>query len=45
MKKHFKIMMSLLKKEKYFKKEVTLGENYVAEFRPEFLNFFKTNLL
>jgi hypothetical protein len=44
-KKHFKIMMSLLKKEKCFKRGVTLGGNHGFEFAPEVLSFFKTNLL
>tara|TARA_B110000967_G_scaffold188868_1_gene212077 strand:- start:555 stop:671 length:117 start_codon:yes stop_codon:yes gene_type:complete len=38
-------MMLLLKKKKCFKRGVVLSGNQGAEFVPEFLSFFKTNLL
>ncbi len=41
MKKTFKI----LKKEKCLKRGVTIGGDHMDEYMPQFINFFKENLL
>jgi hypothetical protein len=44
-KKTFKKVFKVLKKEKYLKRGVTIGGMHGDEYLPQFINFFKENLL
>jgi len=43
--KTFKKMFKIFKKEKCIKRGVTIGGKHIDEYMPQFINFFKENLL
>ena len=43
--KTFKKMFKVLKKEKCLERGVTIGGKHMDEYMPQFMNFFKDNLL
>ena len=43
--KTFKKMFKIFKKEKCIKRGVTIGGKHIDEYMPQFMNFFKENLL
>jgi len=43
--KEVKKMFKIFKKEKCIKRGVTIGGKHIDEYMPQFMNFFKENLL
>ena len=43
--KAWKASFKMLKKEKCLDRGVTIGGNHMDEYMPQFINFFKENLL